>query len=77
MARYEVRFSQKIRRLDSFRREPEMAHGDSPGLLGIIGKIGLGIHVRVFSDDLDGVFIGSNRAVCTQAPEFTPHRSLG
>ena len=67
---------QQVGGLDPVGREPEMGHGDPAGFLGIIGKIGLGIHVRVFTDDLDGVFVGADRPVSTEAPEFAPHRSL-
>ena len=45
----------------------------SARLLGVIDEMALGI-VRCFlADDLDRVFVGSDRTICTQTPEQSPH----
>ena len=54
----------------------EMALRHPSGLLGVILKIGLDILVRVVSDNLDGVFVGSHGAVGPQPPEFTTDRPV-
>ena len=48
-----------------------MRHGHTAGLLGIIVKVCLCIHICVVTDDLDGVLVRSNRTVCSQSPELT------
>ena len=48
-----------------------VGNGHTAGFLGVVIKISLCIHIGVVADNLDGVFIGSNRTVSAQAPEFT------
>ena len=53
-----------------------MGHRDSAGLLRVIVEVGLRIHIRIVSDDLDGVLVRSDRAVRAQSPELTVDRAL-
>ncbi len=76
MACHEVRFVNQICGLDRFLAETQVRHGHTAGLLGIIIKVCLCIHIGVVADDLDGVLIGADRTVCTQTPEFTVGRSF-
>ena len=73
----EVRRFQQVGRLNPVGREPQMRHGDAAGLFGIVGKICLREHIRIFTDDLDGVLVGAYGSVGPQAPEFAAHRSFG
>ena len=57
--------------------ETQMGHGHTAGLLGIIIKICLGIHIGVVADDLDGVLVRANGTVCAKAPEFAVDGSFG
>ena len=47
-----------------------MRHGHTAGLLGVVIKVCLCIHVCVVTDDLDGVLVGSNSTVSPQSPEL-------
>ena len=59
----------QVRGLDWLGTKAQVRHRQSAGLLGIVVEIALGIVVGLFTDDLDGVFIGADRAVRTQAKE--------
>ena len=48
-----------------------MGHGNTAGLLGVIVKICLCIHVGVIADNLNGVLVGTYGTVCAQTPELT------
>ncbi len=54
--------------------EAQVRSGDGTGLLGIIDKVGLGEVFGGLTDDLDGVLVGANRTVGTEAVE---HRLVG
>jgi hypothetical protein len=56
--------------------EAQMADRDAARFLGIIGEVGLGVHIGVVADDLDGAFVGPDRAVGAQPPEFALHGAL-
>ena len=71
VAGYEVRFVYQISAVNGACSETQMGYGQSPGFFGIIFKVALCGHIRVVADDFDGVFGGADRAVPTQAPEFT------
>ena len=70
VAGHEISVAHQITAADGCIPEPEMALGDPAGLLAVIFEIGLDIFVRMVSDDLDGVFVGSHRPVRAQAPEL-------
>ena len=53
-----------------------MGHRHTAGLLGIIVKIRLRVHVRIVADDLDGVLVRAYRAVRAEPPELTVYGPL-
>nr|OZC14316.1 hypothetical protein SPACI_52760 [Sporomusa acidovorans DSM 3132] len=59
MAGNKIGFMNEIRRFDRFFPKPQMGNGYTAGLFGIIGKIGLGIHVGVIANDLNSIFVGA------------------
>ena len=44
-------------------------YGKAAGLLGVVGEVALRVHVGVVADDLDGVLVGADGTVGTQAVE--------
>ena len=52
-----------------------MRNGDPAGFFGVIGKIGLCIHIGMVADDFDRRFVSANRAIGTKTPEFTGGRA--
>ena len=48
-----------------------MGHCNTTGLLGVIIKVSLCVHVCVVTDDLDGVLVGTYCTISSQTPEFT------
>ena len=64
----------QIRGTDRFRPESEVGNGDGSRLLGVIHEISLGIIRGLTPDDLDGVFVRSNRAIRSQTIENRPSR---
>ena len=77
MNRHIVRVFDQVRLHDGLFAEAQVGNGDAAGLLGVIGEIALGIHIRMVTDDLDGALVGANGTVGTQAPEFAALGSLG
>ena len=61
--------------LDRLFAKAQVRHGHPAGLFGVIGEIGLGVHVGVVADDLDGALVGADGAVRAQAPELALYRS--
>ena len=74
-ARYEVGFIDQIGRRNRRLAKAQVGYGDTAGFLGIIGKICLGIHVRMVADDLDSRLVGADRTITTEAPEFAGRRA--
>ena len=70
VAGHEIRFMDQICGLNGLFTKSQMRHGHTAGLLGIIIKICLGIHICVITDDLNGVFVGTHSTVGTQSPEL-------
>ena len=62
---------------DGVLAEAQMALGDAEGLLGVVLKVRLAVHIRGFADDLDGVLVGTHGAVGAQAPELAADGALG
>ena len=70
MAGQEVRRFDIVRSPDRILAKAQVRLGDAAGFLGIVFKVSLDIHIRVVADDLDGVLVGTNRAVRAKAPEL-------
>ena len=70
-AGHEVRLGDVIGGLDGGVAKAQVGNGQAAGLLGVIVKVALGVHVGVVADDLDGVLVGAHGAVGAQAPELT------
>ena len=77
MAGYQVRLADEVGAADGTFPETQVGDGQAPGFFGIIFKISLGRHVRMISDDLDGIFRGADSAVSSQSPEFTGYNVPG
>ena len=65
------------RHMDGIVTKAQVGNGDAPGFFGVIGKIALGIHVRLVANDFDGTLVGADRAVAPKAPEKAAARTLG
>ena len=76
MAGYEIRLLNQVGGLNRLLAETQMGHRHAAGLLGVIIKVCLRIHVGVVADDLDGVLVRAYRTVCAKAPELTVGGSL-
>ena len=74
---HEVGLADQVGRGDGGLPEAEVRDGDSSRLLGIVGEVPLGVHIRVVADDLDGVLVGPNGSVGSQPPEDTADNVLG
>ena len=65
---------------DRLGPEAQVGDGDGPGLLGVVLEITLAEVGGLLGDDLDGVFVGGDGAVGTQAVEDAggdPGRRVG
>ena len=51
--------------------ETQVRHGNTAGLLGVIIKVCLSVHIGVVTDDLDGVLVCTYGTVSAQTPELT------
>ena len=76
MAGHEIRVVDQIGGTDGLGSEPQMGTGHAAGLLSVVFKVSLHIHVGVVADDFDGVLVGAYGAVRTEAPELAADRSL-
>ena len=70
VASNEVGLVDEVGRSDGSVTKPQMGDGDAAGLLGVIVKVSLYVHVGVVTDDLNRVLVGANGTVCAQAPEL-------
>ena len=77
VAGHEVRAVDEVGALDGGLAEAQMADGETAGLLGVVGKVALGVHVGVVADDLDGVLVGAYGAVGAEAVELAGDGALG
>ncbi len=72
-----VRRGDQIRALDRLHTEAQMRHGHTERFLGVVGEVRLRIHIlAIFSDDLDGVFVRSDRSVSAETPEHAVRGSF-
>ena len=76
VAGYEICVAHIIGRADGLLAEAQVALGDAEGLLGVILKIRLAVHISGLADDLDGVLIGTHGTVRAQAPELAGNGAL-
>ena len=65
----EVGFIHKIDGPNRFGTETQMGNRYGTGFAGIIGEIALSMIGRIFADNLDGVLIGANGSIRSQAIE--------
>ena len=71
-----VCFVDQVCGFDRFLAETQVRHRNTAGLLGIIVKVSLCIHICIVTDDLDGVLVGTYGTVSAQTPELTVNRSF-
>ena len=76
MAGNEVSLTDQVGRLDAAVSETQMRHGNTAGLLGVVIKVCLSVHISVITDDLDGVLVSTYRTVSAKTPELTVGCSL-
>ena len=76
VASHEVCLVNQIGRLNRLVTEAEVGNRDTAGLLRVIVKVCLCIHVGVVTDDLDGVLVSTDRTVCAEAPELAVRRAF-
>ena len=69
MAGDEVCFRNQVAGTDRLRSEAQMRDGHRAGFLGVVNEISLRVVVGVLADDLDGILVGADRAVCSQTVE--------
>lgn len=65
MACEEVRAIDVVSRTDTIVSKSEVRAGESSGFLRVVLEVCLAVLIRVFTDNLDGVFIGTH---CTIRP---------
>ena len=70
-----IRRVDKIRHINRLCAETQVRNRYAAGFFGVIRKVSLRIHVRMVADNLDGRFIGADRTVGTEAPEFTGRKT--
>ena len=72
-----VGLGDEVGRLDGALAEAQVGHGEAAGLLGVVSEVGLGVHVGVVADDLDGLLVGTHGAVGAQTEELALHGAGG
>ena len=69
MACNEIGFIHEIDGVDWLSAETKMRYGHGSGLAGVVREIALGIIRGVFPDNLDRVFVCSDRSISSQTVE--------
>ena len=69
MAGHEVGLLHQVGGTDVLLAETQVRGGHGAGLLGVVDEVGLGVVAGLFADDLDGVLVGADGAVGTEAEE--------
>ena len=77
MAGDEVGVVDLVGGLDGPFAKAQVGNGEAAGLLGVVGEVGLHVHIGVIADDLDGVLVGAHGAVRAQAVELAGDGALG
>ncbi len=67
----------QVGRVDRPRAEAHMRDGNGAGFFRVVNEVALGIHRRVFADDLDRVLAGPDRPVAAQPVEHRPRHVVG
>ncbi len=65
----EVGGADQVGRLERLGPKAQVADGDRAGLLAVVDEVALRVQVGAVAEDLDGVLVGADRAVGTQAEE--------
>ena len=76
MAGHEVSRIDEVGALYGLFAEAQMAHGEAAGLLGVVGKVTLSIHVGMVAYYLYGVLVSSDSTVTAETPELAGDRAL-
>ena len=63
----------QVRRTDGFRPETQVRNRLRSGLLRVVDKVRLCVKVFLFAEDLDGVLVGPDCTVRTEAEKHSPH----
>jgi hypothetical protein len=67
MARNEVRLTHQIGRMNRLRTKSQMRNSDRSRLLGIVNEVSLRLEACIFRDNLDRIFVGTDRAIRAQS----------
>ena len=67
VAGYEVSLADIIGGFDRLMTETQVGYSQTAGLLGVVGEVALSVHIGVVADDLDGVLVGTDSTVRTEA----------
>ena len=65
-----VCFVDQVCGFDRFLTETKVRHCNTAGLLGVIIKICLSIHICIVTNDLDGVFVSTYSTISSKSPEL-------
>ena len=76
VASHKVCLMNEVGGLNRLVTEAEVRHGDTAGLLRVIIKVCLCIHVGVVTDNLDGVLVCTDGTVCAETPELAVRRAF-
>ena len=76
VACYKVCFVDQVGRFDRFLTKTKVGHCNTTGLLGVIIKVCLSVHICIVTDDLDGVLVSTYSTISTKSPELTVCCSL-
>ncbi len=77
VAGHEIGGLNQIRGADGSLPEAQMALRQAAGLLGVVDEVRLTVEIRGMADDLDGVLVGTHRAVAAHAPELRAGLTVG
>ncbi len=72
-----VGMGNKVAGLDGLFAETQVGNGEAARLLGVIGKVCLGVEVGVVTDDFDGLLVGTDCAVSAEAEELALDGAFG
>ena len=72
----EVCLTDQVSGFDTAVSETQVRHSNTAGLLGVVIKVCLSVHICVVADDLDGVLVSAYGTVSAKAPELTVGCSL-
>ena len=75
VAGHKARAADEIGGPDGVGTETQVRDGDGTGFLRVVDKITLRVVLGSLPDDLDGVFVGADRAIRAEAIEESAHRT--